>query len=371
MKILITGSNGFIGKNLIIRLQQDENLELYTYDLNNTEKDLIRYIKDADLIYHLAGVNRPEKTEEFYQGNSSLTDFIVKQLLLNNKTIPVVLSSSIQAENDNDYGKSKRLAENSLMDYLMQGGQAYIYRLSNVFGKWCRPNYNSVVATFCNNIANDLPIKINDPKAVVTLNYIDDIVDEFLSYSEETFSKLKLSNNPLSINESYSITLSELSEKLESFKSIKKTRILPDLNDEFSKKLYSTYLSYLPYDERKSDVDLKKDDRGNLFELIKSPNAGQIFVSKTKPGITRGNHYHHTKVEKFCVISGEASVKMRKITGNEIEEYHVNGDFPVMIDIPPGYTHNITNTGSDELITLFWANEIFDPSSPDTFFKEV
>ncbi len=371
MKILITGSEGFIGKNLIVRLKQYEKFELYTYDINDTEESLINALKDVDLIYHLAGVNRPEKVEEFYQGNSNLTEFIAGQLIANNKNTPVILSSTIQAQSDNDYGKSKKLAENVLLDYIRQGGQAYIYRLSNVFGKWCRPNYNSVVATFCYNIANDLPIKINDPQAVVTLNYIDDIVDEFLLYTEDPISKLKLNQNPLTIEKSYSTTLADLAESLEAFKTVRNTRILPDLNDDYLKKLYSTYLSYVPFKERECKADLKTDERGNLFELIKSPHSGQIFVSKTKPGITRGNHYHHTKVEKFCVISGEASVKLRKIDGSDVEEYIVSGDKPSIIDIPPGYTHNITNTGSSELITLFWANEMFDQVQPDTYFEEV
>lgn len=371
MKILVTGSEGFIGKNLIARLKTLENTEIYEIDKDNDKDEFRSLLLSSDLVYHLAGVNRPKSDDEFFTGNFDITKFMVNTLLEENKTTPIVFSSSTQAQRENPYGVSKRLAENTLVDYIRNGGEAYIYRLTNVFGKWCRPNYNSVVATFCHNIAHDLEIQINNPNTVLELNYVDDVVEEFLKFALNERQKVLMDSNPLEIPTKHTISLVRLAEKIYECKQISTARLLPDLKDELNKKLYSTFLSYLPYEKKVIQPELRADNRGNLFEMIKSHNSGQIFVSKTKPGIVRGNHYHHTKVEKFCVISGKAVIRLRRIDTDEIKTYEVDGEAPSIVDIPPGYTHNIENIGKQELITLFWANEVFDPEKPDTYYEEV
>jgi UDP-2-acetamido-2,6-beta-L-arabino-hexul-4-ose reductase len=381
MKILVTGSAGFLGRNLIARLQEESlkmerqgdgsGHKIIPYDLESGEELLPAALADADLVYHLAGVNRPEHKEEFYLGNGDLTRRIVETAEASGNRPLIVFSSTVHAAGESDYGRSKRLGENYLAEYRSRGGRVAIYRLSNLFGKWSRPNYNSVVATFCHNTARNLPLTISDRKNRITLNYIDDVVDAFLKFASPVPPLAESDSGILSITVSHTISLGELADTLASFRSIRETGILPELSDRFTKQLYSTYLSYLPEAERLYYPELKSDDRGFLFELIKSPHIGQIFVSRTKPGITRGNHYHHTKVEKFCVIEGEAEVTMRLIDGEAVQRYRCSGKKPAIIDIPPGLTHAITNVGEGELITLFWANELFDPAKPDTFFKEV
>lgn len=366
--ILVTGANGFIGTNLSVHLRQKGQYRILLFDIMNSIHDLNTFIEQADFIFHLAGVNRPETEDDFFKGNTELTEFIVDYLVKNAKNTPILFSSSIQAELENPYGKSKRLAENALFNYRNAGGIVYIYRLVNVFGKWCKPNYNSVVATFCYNIARGREISISDPNNVLELVYIDDVINEFISIlNSENIETKKYYHIPTS----YKLTLGELVDRLKSIQAERKTSIMPDLSDELTKKLFATYISYLPEDKFEHEIELKKDNRGFLFELIKSKQFGQIFISKTLPGITRGNHYHHTKFEKFCVIQGSAEIKFRHLVTNRIILYKVLGEDPKVIDIPTGYTHFIKNVGTDIVITLFWASEIFDTNKPDTYFEGV
>ncbi len=369
MKILITGSKGFIGKNLISQLNNLGFSDIIEIDTNSTIQDLEMALSSSEFIFHLAGVNRPQNIEEYWKGNFEYTKFICDYLINNKKSIPIVFSSSIQAELDNPYGKSKKAAEEILLQYSEQANaKVFIYRLPNVFGKWSRPNYNSAIATFCYNIARNLPIRIDDPEKVLNLVYIDDVVDEFIQ-TMKNFENLESGYHKVKIE--YKIKISQIVEKLYTFKNIRESLLMPDLKDSFDKKLFATFISYLPEDNLNYELEMKQDNRGWLSEFIKSENFGQIFVSKTKPGITRGNHWHHTKVEKFLVIYGEALIKLRKIDSDEVIEYKVSGDKLQVIDIPPGYTHSITNIGQSDLITIFWASEIFNPDKPDTYYLEV
>lgn len=370
-KVLVTGANGFVGRNLCAALAGREGVELLRYHRGSPPEDLDRALATADVVFHLAGVNRPQNIEEFQKGNAVFTGEICRKLIAIDRKPKLVLSSSIQAELDNPYGQSKRGAETAVEDYARQsGGTAVTYRLKNLFGKWCRPNYNSVTATFCHNIAHDLPVQISNPDNVVDLTYIDDVVAGFLKELETTESGqggYRLAD-PLP---SHKITLGDLADLIRSFRAQRKTLRLPDFSGRFTQALHATYLSYLEADDFAYTLDIKTDNRGSLAEFIKSPSFGQIFVSHTKPGITRGNHFHHTKVEKFLVVRGEAVVRFRQIEGDQVIEYRVKGEEYRVIDIPPGYTHNIENAGADELVTLFWASEIFDPNRPDTVFVKV
>ncbi len=369
-KVLITGSNGFIGKNLVEGLRRSENVEIMTFDVEDDIDRLTAYLKEADIVFHLAGVNRPEKVEEFELGNTGVTRTILRILEEFKRSIPVVLSSSIQAVLDNPYGISKKKAEEILIEYSRRNGaKIYIYRFPNVFGKWCRPNYNSVVATFCYNISHDLDISISDVNKEIELVYIDDVVDEFLRIlSDERTEKDKYY---YSVNRTFRVTLGELAEKIYRLRDIRKSLIVPDLSDDFMKCLHATYLSYLDKNGFSYKLDLETDQRGWLAELIKSEHFGQIFVSSSHKGVIRGNHYHNTKIEKFCVLKGEALIKFRHIFEDEVLFYHVSGDALEIVDIPPGYTHSIENLGDGEMIVLFWANQIFDADRPDTYFEEV
>lgn len=369
-KVFITGSNGFIGKNLVEGLRRSENVEIMTFDVEDDIDRLTAYLKEADIVFHLAGVNRPEKVEEFELGNTGVTRTILRILEEFKRSIPVVLSSSIQAVLDNPYGISKKKAEEILIEYSRRNGaKIYIYRFPNVFGKWCRPNYNSVVATFCYNISHDLDISISDVNKEIELVYIDDVVDEFLRIlSDERTEKDKYY---YSVNRTFRVTLGELAEKIYRLRDIRKSLIVPDLSDDFMKCLHATYLSYLDKNDFSYKLDLETDQRGWLAELIKSEHFGQIFVSSSHKGVIRGNHYHNTKIEKFCVLKGEALIKFRHIFEDEVLFYHVSGDALEIVDIPPGYTHSIENLGDGEMIVLFWANQIFDADRPDTYFEEV
>jgi len=410
MKILVTGSNGFIGKNLISWLERLPDVQVLEFDQEQTPSDLAERLAAADRIYHLAGVNRPQSVEEFRAGNVDLTAQMCELLLGAGRATPIVLSSSIQAEQDNPYGVSKRQAEQVLADYAARSGApAAIFRLSNVFGKWCRPNYNSVVATFCHNIARDLPVTISDPEREVPLVHVDDVVEAWLEVGEEIrgqraegrrqraeggnrrdsahFSPLAIDNLPVNIDNSsltlsyyearpvYTITLGRLAELIRSFRASRQSLLAPDFGDPFVHKLYGTFLSYLEPDDFAYDLSQRTDPRGSLAEFIKSPGFGQIFVSRTRPGITRGNHFHHTKTEKFLVLEGEAIIRFRHIGDRrsgirdqkaEVMEYRVSGQDYRVVDIPTGYTHSIENVGQGELVTLFWASEIFDAEQPDT-----
>ena len=364
--ILVTGANGFIGTNLSVHLRQKGQYRILLFDIMNSIHDLNTFIEQADFIFHLAGVNRPEHENEFTKGNVELTEYIVHKLQESGKKLPVLMTSTTQASLDNPYGKSKRAAEKLLLKYAATGGKVYLYRLKNVFGKWCKPNYNSVVATFCYNIAKGEEIFISDPDKIMELVYIDDVIHEFVTLLGPV-EKAKANKDFLDVHPFYQITLKDLAMKIYEFRAIRKTHFLPDFSDPFTQKLYATYISFLSDNKFSYHPKITQDERGMLFEFIKSEHSGQIFVSTTKPGITRGNHYHHTKNEKFCVICGEAVIKFRNVLKDEVIEYRVSGDKPEIVDIPPGFTHSITNTGNSDVITLFWASELFDSENPDTF----
>ncbi len=372
MNILVTGSGGFIGRNLIVWLQQQSDARVLEFDQQHTQQNLADHLATADLIYHLAGVNRPQTVEEFRAGNVDLTAQMCELLLQAGRATPIVFSSSIQAGLDNPYGASKREAEQALADYAARSGPAVaIFRLANVFGKWCRPNYNSVVATFCHNIARDLPIAISDPSREVPLVHVDDVVQAFLAAGEEGRGQKTEGSGYYQAMPIYTVTLGRLAELIRSFRASRQTLLAPDLSDPFIHKLYGTFLSYLTPDDFAYDLTQRTDPRGSLAEFIKSPSFGQVFVSRTKPGITRGNHFHHTKTEKFLVLEGEAIIRFRHILSHEIIEYAVRGEDYRVVDIPTGYTHSIENVGDTDLVTLFWADELFDPERPDTCFERV
>lgn len=367
-KILVTGSKGFIGSNLISHLKVNSDYQVLEFDINNHDGDLETFVCESDFIFHLAGVNRPENDDEFRIGNTDLTEKIVSILESNHLRTPVLMTSSIQSELNNLYGQSKKAAENVLFRYQENGGISYIYKLTNVFGKWCRPNYNSVVATFCHNIAHGKDISISNRTHTIEFIYIDDIIHEFLSVLEKGKPEQE---KFYTIKNSYNVMLGELADILYKFHNISKSLCIPDFSNPFVKKLHATYLSYLPEDKFSYKLKTYIDDRGDLFELIKSEQFGQIFISTTKPGITRGDHYHHTKNEKFCVIRGNAEIKFRNVLSEKIITYKVSGKVPEVVDIPPGYTHSISNVGLSDVITLFWASEMFDPRKPDTYYEEV
>jgi UDP-2-acetamido-2,6-beta-L-arabino-hexul-4-ose reductase len=368
VKVLVTGSSGFVGRNLCVVLARAQDVELLEYDVTSPSSALEVGLAKADIIFHLAGVNRPQTVDEFHTGNAGLTEEICHKLLSTGRKPKIVLSSSLQAESDNPYGVSKRKAEAALRDYAgPSGGAAAVFRLKNLFGKWCRPNYNSVTATFCHNIASGLPIQISDPRNVVDLTYIDDVVAAFMAELTDTRPGFRMAE-PLP---SHPIDLGDLAALITSFRDIRGTLLLPDFSQPFVRALYATYLSYLPVRTFAYGLDIKTDNRGSLAEWIKQPGIGQIFISHTKPGITRGNHFHHTKIEKFLVVQGEAVIRFRQIQGEEVIEYPVKGDEYKVVDIPPGYTHSIENVGSGDLVTLFWSSQVFDPAHPDTFADPV
>ena len=369
--ILVTGSDGFVGKNFTARLNELADFKVFTFDKKDSLSDLDKYVQNADIIFHLAGINRPETDDEFVRGNAGFTEHIISLALKSNKTLPVVFSSSIQAEINNPYGISKKKAEDVLINYSKKtGSKIFIFRFPNLFGKWCMPNYNSVVATYCYNVSHGLEIHISNRENKLTLAYIDDVITEFIKILKfDSFDET--GKYFYEVDKVYNITLGEVADKISSFYSVKNSICIPDFKDDFTRKLYSTFLSYFEKETFSYPLQVHCDERGSLFEVLKSSNIGQIFISTTKPGIERGNHYHHTKIEKFIVIKGNGIVKLRNILGNEIIEYRVSGDSPVSIDIPPGYTHSIINTGNTEMITLFWANEIFDPEIADTYFYKV
>ena len=368
MNVVVTGSNGFIGRNLAAWLGPLPEVRLLGFDRENTPQELTEMLAEAELVYHLAGVNRPQSEDEFRAGNVDLAVHVCDRLLSLRRATPIVFSSSIQAELDNPYGVSKRQAEAVLARYAeVSGARCTIFRLKNVFGKWCRPNYNSVVATFCHNIAHDLPITISDPSRELALVHVDDVVDAFMAELRSQGAGVSYKD----VAPGYTVTLGRLAEMIRSFRESRQTLQVPNFSDAFTHKLYGTFLSYLAPDDFAYDLTRRTDPRGALAEFVKSEPFGQLFVSRTKPGITRGNHYHHGKTEKFLVLEGEAMIRFRHILGKEVIEYRVAGaDFRVF-DIPTGYTHSIENIGAGELVTLFWASEIFIPERSDTIYEEV
>lgn len=380
MKILVTGAKGFVGKNLISELNNirfgkarnsllTDDLTIYEYDIDTQRELLDIYTKDCDFVCHLAGVNRPENPEDFMKGNFGFTSELLEALKSNGNKAPVLITSSIQAAIDNPYGKSKKAGEDLIFNYGKENNvKVLVYRLPNVFGKWCRPNYNSAVATFCNNIANDLDITVNDPSVVMNLVYIDDVVTEFINAMAGKENK---KDDYCYVPTVHTITLGEIVELIYSFKESRQNLSVPKLCDPFAKALYSTYLSYLPKDKFSYPLKMNVDSRGSFTEIIRTADRGQFSVNISKPGITKGNHWHHTKNEKFVVVSGKGLIQFRKIGGDEVIDYHVSGDKIEVVDIPTGYTHNIINEGENDLVTFMWCNECFDPEKPDTYFEEV
>ena len=369
MKILITGAKGFIGKNLVAELKNKKYTDIFEYARESDPTLLDEYSKEADFVFHLAGVNRPKEQSEFMEGNFGFTSTLLDTLKKYKNTCPVMIASSIQAELDNPYGKSKKAGEGLLFNYSKEtGAKVLVYRFPNVFGKWCRPNYNSAVATFCHNIAYDLPITVNDPSAVMNLVYIDDVVNELINALE---GKENRNGDFCEVPVVHTITLGEIGNLIYSFRKSREERSIPDMSNEFTKKLYSTYLSYLPIDKFSYELKMNLDNRGSFTEFFKTPNRGQVSVNISKPGITKGNHWHHTKNEKFLVVSGKGFIRFRKIDSDEIIEYFVSGDKMEVVDIPTGYTHNIENLGDTDMVTIMWANEQFDPERPDTYYLEV
>lgn len=369
LPVLVTGSAGFVGRNLCAALKRRDDIRLMQFDLGSSRADLAEYLAVAKVVFHLAGVNRPQSDDEFKSGNADFTSEICNLLLNGTNRPAIVFSSSIQATLDNAYGASKKQAEEVLDDYRRRTNSSVtVYRLPNVFGKWSRPNYNSVVATFCYNIARDLDITISDPARELELVYVDDVVAQFQRHLDEFPAVTGLHGTVL---RSFKTTLGQLAENIRSLHAISDSLVVPDLSGDFMRCLHATYLSFLPEDGFATSVKLNRDPRGWLFELIKSKHFGQIFVSRTKPGITRGNHYHDTKLEKFCVIQGEGLIRFRRVDTVEILDYPVTDRNIQVVDIPPGYTHSIENTGEGDLICLFWANEIFDSGRPDTYYVPV
>lgn len=373
-KAVITGSRGFIGKNLLNALSQKSRVRATCFNFDDDIASLRSLIRDADIIYHLAGVNRPENVQEFRKGNTEFTRTLVSLLMEQDKKPVIVMPSSIQSELNNPYGISKKEAEDIIFDYGGNtGAPVYVFRLANVFGKWSQPNYNSVVATFCYNISRGLNIVVHDRNTKLDLVYIDDVVAAFLGVlgSEQHANACTKTKTYLSIQPTYNITLGDLAQKIGQLRDVRKTLVIPDISDTFMKYLFATYLSYLDKRDFSYGLEVKSDARGSLAELIKSENFGQIFLSKTRAGVMRGNHYHDTKIEKFCVIQGVAIIKFRHLITNDIFSYSVSGDELRMVDIPPGYTHSIENVSDGEMIVLFWASQIFDANRPDTYYCEV
>ncbi len=398
MNILVTGAKGFVGRNLVENLKNIRDGKnrtrpaividnIYEYDIDSTPEELDEYCKNASFVFNLAGVNRPQNPEEFMQGNFGFASTLLETLKKHGNVCPIVLSSSIQAtligRYDSDYGRSKKAGEELFFEYgETVGAQVLVYRFPNLFGKWCRPNYNSAVATFCNNIANDLPITVNDPTVTLELLYIDDLVEEMLDALEGKEHRCHFDgiDTVLDGNGKYcaaprthKVTLGEIVDLLESFKAQSTTLVMPEIpHNSFAKKLYSTYLSYLPKEKTSFPLKMNIDARGSFTELLKTERCGQFSVNISKPGITKGQHWHNTKWEFFIVVSGHGLIQERKIGSDEVFEFEVSGDKIEAIHMLPGYTHNIINlSDTQDLVTVMWANEQFDPAHPDTFGEQV
>lgn len=369
MKILVTGAKGFIGKNLIAELKNQKYTDIYEYDMESTIDVLDQYSKDCEFVFHLAGVNRPNNQKEFLEGNFGFTSVLLDSLKKHNNKSTIMLASSIQAVLDNPYGVSKKAGEDLLFGYGKETSvKVLVYRFPNVFGKWCRPNYNSAVATFSFNIANNLPITVNDSNVMMNLIYIDDLVKELINALKGNENK---NDEFCNVEPVYKIKLSEIIDLLYSFRESRINHSIPNIADTFTKKLYANYLSYLPKDQFSYDLKMNIDNRGSFTEFLKTTDRGQVSINISKPGIVKGNHWHHTKNEKFLVVSGTGVIRFRKIDETEVVEYHVSGDKLQVVDIPPGYTHNIENLGKTDMVTVMWANEKFDPERPDTILMEV
>jgi UDP-2-acetamido-2,6-beta-L-arabino-hexul-4-ose reductase len=368
MKVLITGANGFIAKNLCTTLDKMPQIKVLKYTKNDSIETLDVLIEEADFIFHLAGINRPENVNEFYVGNTNLTQTIVNSIEKYNKKIPILLSSSAQVGNGSDYAKSKEEAEKIIQNYSVENNvSCFIYRLPNVFGKWSKPNYNTVIATWCYNITRDMEIQVDNPETELILVYIDDVVNAFIDHLYLTQSKEIF----FEVKEVYKKTLGEIEQLLYMFRDSRQNLLIPNIAKGFERVLYATYLSFLPTDKFSYKLSGHEDARGTFYEILKTLDSGQLGISTTKPGITRGNHYHNTKNEKFLVLKGQALIELRDIYSKEVIQYNVNGNDLEIVEMIPGYTHNITNTGDEEMVLLIWANENYDPKAPDTNFVEV
>jgi len=368
MKVAITGARGFIGRNLAVALQRDA-VEVALLDVDDPPAAWAAAVRDAQVVFHLAGINRPEHEREFVEGNVGSLETLFQALDASQAPPVVVLTSSTQAAEENPYGRSKAAAERALESWAARsGGRAVIYRLPGVFGKWCRPNYNSVVATFCHNIARDLPIQISDPSKSLEVVYVDDVVDRIRTHLGDAPGSGVTRGQVAPV---FRTTLGELANRLHAFRNSRETLLVPDTADAFTRRLLGTYTSYIPPDKLSYGLQVRTDARGSLAELLKAPSFGQIFVSRTLPGVTRGNHYHDLKIEKFCVLEGDAIIRFRSVLGGEVTEHRVSGTEFRVVDIPPGMAHHIENVGQGEMIVLFWACEIFDPKRPDTYAAEV
>lgn len=371
--ILITGAGGFVGRNLVATLHAMGCKDLLLFEKDDTVETLADYCRRAAFVVHLAGINRPKDPSEFYSGNAGLTDTMLRLLAEAGNQAPVLVTSSIQAALDNDYGKSKKHAEDAIFAHgQATGAPVYVFRMEGVFGKWCRPNYNSVVATFCHNIARGLPIEVRDPAYELPLVYIDDVVSCILDAMQEGNAQ-RDAEGYCRIHPVHRVTLGRLAELIEGFAQARKGSLaVPCVApDSFEKKLYSTFLSYLPTDQFAYDLTMHCDDRGSFTEALRTPERGQVSVNISRPGIVKGNHWHHTKNEKFLVVQGEGLIRFRRIDSDEVITYHVSGKKLQVVDIPCGYTHNIENVGSEDMVTVMWANECFDPDHPDTFYLPV
>lgn len=368
MRVLITGANGFVGQNLIAHLNERADVQVLCFTRKNSLADLPGLVAQVDCIFHLAGVNRPKNPQEFQTGNADLTQALCDAVKASGRKIPVLYTSSSQVELDNPYGRSKRGAEQALLDLAAShGALVYVFRLPNVFGKWARPNYNSAVATFCHNIARDVPIQINDPQARITLVYIDDVIRNFIAVMDG-----KLSEGPfVSVEPQYSISVGELAEQLYAFRDSRQTLITEPVGTGLVRALYSTYLSALPPERFTYEVPTYGDSRGVFVEMLRTRDSGQFSFFTAHPGITRGGHYHHSKTEKFLVVKGKACFRFRHIVSGEFYELFTRGEQPEIVETVPGWTHDITNVGDSEMIVMLWANEIFDREHPDTYARPV
>lgn len=369
MKILVTGAKGFVGKNLCAELRNRGFQDLYEFDLDTNPTLLDRFASDCQFVFHLAGVNRPKEDKDFMEGNFGFTSDLLAALKRYQNKAPVMLASSTQAERDNPYGISKRKGEELLFQYGEdEGVPILVYRFPNLFGKWSRPNYNTVVATFCHNVSRDIPIQVNDPEAVIDFVYIDDVVGELLRALEGIPHR---EGRFCTVPEVYPEKLGRVADLIRSFHASRTDLQVPDMADSFVKKLYATYLSFLPEDRFGYPLKMNVDARGSFTEFLRTPDRGQVSVNVAKPGIVKGQHWHHTKNEKFLVVSGRGLIQFRKIGSDQVIEYHVCGEKLEVIDIPTGYTHNIINEGETDMVTVMWANEPFDPENPDTYFEKV
>lgn len=369
MKVLITGSKGFVGKNLVEFLKTKQDIEILEYDIDSSTNQLDGFCKNCDVVVNLAGVNRTSNNDDFAKGNFGVISQVVELLKKYNNRAPIIYSSSIQAELDNEYGKSKKMAEEYLFKYSNDFGvKVYVYRFTNLFGKWSKPNYNSVIATFCYNVSRGFPIQINDKNKVLTLSYIDDVLMELYNAINNKPNKI---GNYCDVKVKYEKTLGEISSLIYKFKEFRNNLGVINTADDFEKKLYSTYLSFLPKDDFAYNLNKHEDERGSFTEIIKTCSAGQFSVNIVKPGITKGNHWHNTKNEKFLVVKGDALIKFRLPYSNDVIEYKVNGNEMKVVDIPCGYTHNIKNIGLDDMVFFIWCNECYDVNNPDVFFLEV